>query len=251
VQLILVLNLGMQLQPQGRKHTSNHVVARSKVCFGDMEVFLSSLLVGVIFLLLLLMVLSYFPTFSPSPCPPPTVFPTVVSLTAPSASPSLPGTAIAPVVSTSSPSAATTEAPSIAPTDYAISDFKSSVAEVFSHLAHPTPPVLGGMIAAGLALLCLALYGIRYFYFRGASSDKEVVKTSSLDGIEFIVDDSLELGSGGGSATSSLSRNHDGEKFLPGSFRYDEQLNHPSPSAQVIAVYGINTDASSVGSENV
>jgi hypothetical protein len=221
-----------------------------------MEVFLSSLLVGVIFLLLLLMVLSYFPTFSPSPCPPPTVFPTVVSLTAPSASPSLPGTAIAPVVSTSSPSAATTEAPSIAPsiapTDYSISDFQSSSAEVFSHLAHPTPPVLGGMIATGLALLCLALYGIRYFYIRGASSsDKEVVKTSSLDGIEFIVDDSLELGSGGGSATSSLSRNHDGEKCLPGSFRYDEQLNHPSPSAQVIAVYDINTDASSVGSENV
>jgi hypothetical protein len=213
-----------------------------------------------------LMVPSYFPTFSPSPCPPPTVFPTVVSSTAPSASPSLAAPAVPPIVSTSSPTAATTVAPSIAPsiapslapTDYAISDFKSTSAEVFSHLAHPTPYVLGGMIAAGIALLCLALYGIRYFYIRGASSsDKEVVKTSSLDGIEFIVDDSLELGSGGGSATSSLSRYQDGEKYLPGSFRksksfrYDEQFNHRTPSAQDIAVFDINTDASSVGSENV
>jgi hypothetical protein len=219
-----------------------------------------------------LMVPSYFPTFSPSPCPPPTVFPTVVSSTAPSASPSLAATAIAPVVSTSSPTAATTEAPSIvpsiapsiapsvapsiAPTDYAISDFKLTSAGVFSHLAHPTPYVLGGMIAAGLALLCLAVYGIHYFYTRRASSDKEVVKTSSLDGIDVIVDDSLELGSGGESATSSLSRYQDGEKYLPGSFRrsksfrYDD-VHHRPPSAQDIAVYDINTDASSVGSENV
>jgi hypothetical protein len=209
-----------------------------------------------------LMVPSYFPTFSPSPCPPPTVFPTVVSSVAPSASPSSAATTTAPIVSTSSPSAATTEAPTITPTNNAISevgnDFKSTSAEVFSHLAHPTPYVLGGMIAVGLALLCLALYGIRYFYIRGALSDKKELKTLSNDGLEFIISDSLELGEGG-SATSSLSRHQDGEKYLPGSFRksksfkYDETFNHPprSPSAQDIAVFDINTDASSVGSENV
>jgi hypothetical protein len=154
-----------------------------------------------------LMIPSYFPTFSPSPCPPPTVFPTAVSLTAPSASPSLAATAIAPVVSTSSPSAATIEvpsiAPSIAPIDYSTSadrrNFRSSSAEVFSHLAHPTPHVLGGVIAAGLALLCLPPCGIRYLYVRGAfSSDKKEVKTFSLGGLEFVIDDSLELGSGRG-----------------------------------------------------
>jgi hypothetical protein len=45
--VILVVNLGMQLQLQRRKLTSNPVIVRAKVYFQDMEMFLSSFLIGV------------------------------------------------------------------------------------------------------------------------------------------------------------------------------------------------------------